>query len=110
VFNLKATEFREAVSSLLGFKVGFDPNQVRLTSLYDKSIDLKFRSTAGNQGTMQLVGAGGGVGLDGEEQILQLKEFWVDRRQSIPCFLASLTLEAFERTTMGRSAGWGEPS
>jgi len=32
-------------------------------------------------------------------EIRQAVEFWVEGRKEIPCFLAALTLEFYERTT-----------
>ena len=36
-------------------------------------------------------------------EIRPLIEFWVDGRKEVPCFLAALTLEFYERST--RAAG-----
>ena len=44
--------------------------------------------------TMQLVAQGEG----GPEEIPQLMEYWVDKRQCIPCFLASVTMECYEKS------------
>jgi mitotic spindle assembly checkpoint protein MAD1 len=35
-----------------------------------------------------------------------LRKFWVIERGSIPCFLSALTLELFDKTPEGQSAGW----
>ncbi|RKP12806.1 spindle assembly checkpoint component Mad1 [Piptocephalis cylindrospora] len=61
VFRNKAIEYREAVYSLLGYKLDFLPNgRVRLTSAYASSSEqcFDFESGAGDEGTMELVGAG----------------------------------------------------
>ncbi|KDQ20863.1 hypothetical protein BOTBODRAFT_26885 [Botryobasidium botryosum FD-172 SS1] len=107
VFQAKAVEFREAVSSILGYKLAFQSTKVRLTSMYDLTASIVFDSSsgAGDVGTMKLVGVGNG-GAGGPPQLEELMQFWVFQRQSIPCFLAALTLECYERTTMGRTAGW----
>jgi hypothetical protein len=52
VFQSKAVEFRDSISSLLGYKLHFEPKHVRLTSVYDRDIDLKFASGGGNQAVM----------------------------------------------------------
>lgn len=110
IFGKKAAEFRDAVASVLGFKVDFLPNdRVRVTSMYNPS-----RRGDGN---------GGGSGDDGEEnsivfdgdkgtmkisggpnsafalEIRDLVRFWVQEKKEIPCFLAAMTLEFYDRTT-----------
>lgn len=60
---------------------------------------LKFTSQEGHFGTMQMSGALA-RGLE------EAREFWVTERQSIPGFLAQVTSELFEKTTMGRAAGY----
>lgn len=54
---------------------------------------LVFKSEGGHFGTMKMMG-GMGKSLEG------VKEYWVLQRQSIPGFLAQVTLEAFEKTTV----------
>ncbi|EJT98051.1 MAD-domain-containing protein [Dacryopinax primogenitus] len=112
VFAAKAAEFREAVTSILGYKLNFSGNgRVRLTSIYDKSTALVFQSSedGSNTGSMRLIGVGEraeqGEMAEGEG-ISGALEFWVRQRGSIPCFLSQLTIECFEKTTMGRRAGY----
>ncbi|KAG8710751.1 coiled-coil domain-containing protein mad1 [Ceratobasidium sp. 394] len=104
VFQSKAVEFRDSISSLLGYKLHFEPKHVRLTSVYDRDIDLKFASGGGNQASMGPIRIGGGQNKeDIEAQVLELKTLWVDQKQNVPCFLANLTLYAYERAEMGLS-------
>ncbi|QRW09776.1 spindle assembly checkpoint component mad1 [Ceratobasidium sp. AG-Ba] len=104
VFQSKAVEFRDSISSLLGYKLHFEPKHVRLTSVYDRDIDLKFASGGGNQASMGPIRIGGGQNKDDiEAQVLELKTLWVDQKQNVPCFLANLTLYAYERAELGLS-------
>ena len=50
----------------------------------------------GEKGTMKVSGGTESVFAN---EIRPLIEFWVDGRKEIPCFLAALTLEFYERTT-----------
>ncbi|KAI6001872.1 spindle assembly checkpoint component Mad1 [Pisolithus albus] len=98
VFAAKSAEFREAITSILGFKLAFYPNgQVRLTSIYDLSASFVFQPQ--NQGhadgaRMQLVAQGEG----GPQDLPQLMDYWVGEEQCIPGFLASVTLECYDRS------------
>ncbi|KAJ1303787.1 hypothetical protein OPQ81_008210 [Rhizoctonia solani] len=105
VFQSKAVEFRDSISSLLGYKLHFEPKHVRLTSVYDRDIDLKFASGGGNQAVMGPIRIGGGAQNkeEIEAQVLELKSLWVDQKQNVPCFLAQLTMYAYERAEMGLS-------
>jgi hypothetical protein len=54
---------------------------------------IAFKSEGGHFGTMKMMG--------GMAKTLEhAKEYWVLQRQSIPGFLAQVTLEAFEKTTV----------
>lgn len=90
----------ESVQSLLGWRVRFGENgsDVRLESMYaaksgKMGLRLVFKSEGGHFGTMKMMG---GMGKNLEH----VKEYWVLQRQSIPGFLAQVTLEAFEKTTV----------
>ncbi|CAG8454439.1 9243_t:CDS:10 [Paraglomus occultum] len=105
VWKAKANEYRQAVYSLLGYRFDFLENgSVRLTSTYseNKEHSFIFTSDEDNHGTMQLIG--------GNENYIRslehLRKFWVSERGSIPCFLSALTLELFDKTPEGQSAGW----
>lgn len=56
-------------------------------------LTLKFTSHEGHFGTMQMTG-GMARGLE------EARDFWVTERQSIPGFLAQVTTEMFEKTTV----------
>ena len=95
VFKAKSAEFREATASILGVKLTFYPNgQVRVTSQYDLNAAFVFQPTKDNDGMrMQLVAQGDG----GPEELPQMLRYWVEEQQCIPGFLASVTLECFEK-------------
>ena len=58
-------------------------------------LTLKFKSHEGHFGTMQM---SGGMARNGELE--ECRRFWVMERQSIPGFLAQVTTEMFEKTTV----------
>jgi len=102
VFTAKTAEFREALSAILGVKLAFyDNGQVRVTSQYDLGAAFVFqpaRQSASGEGAgtgarMQLVAQGEG----GPQELPQLMRNWVEIEQSIPCFLASVTLECYDK-------------
>ncbi|KAL7419183.1 coiled-coil domain-containing protein mad1 [Cryptotrichosporon argae] len=105
IFGSKSREFLESVYSLLGWRIKFDESgaDIRLTSMYaprgKMGLTLKFASHEGHFGTMQM---SGGMARSLEEA----RHFWVVERQSIPGFLAQVTTEMFEKTTIGRAAGY----
>jgi mitotic spindle assembly checkpoint protein MAD1 len=110
VFAAKTTEFREALSAILGIKVAFyDNGQVRVTSQYDLGAAFVFQPAPrgagkdGNTGAarMQLVAQGEG----GPQELPQLMRNWVEIEQSIPCFLASVTLECYDKWKREREMG-----
>lgn len=103
IWGAKSLEFREAVASILGWKLDFMPNgRVKATSiLYPTSVvdgDEEENSIVfdGEHGTMKVSGGPRSV-FAGE--IKGLIEFWVEGRKEIPCFLAACTLEFYDRTT-----------
>ena len=99
VFTAKTDEFRETVSSILGYTLFFQPTKIRLTSTYDISAAITFQMNSKNCGeefgTMKLLGAGSGD--EGPPRLNELIQYWIVERESIPCFMASLTLDCFER-------------
>ncbi|KAG8906634.1 coiled-coil domain-containing protein mad1 [Tulasnella sp. 403] len=103
VFTAKTEEFRQAVSSILGYTLFFQPTKIRLTSTYDIAAAITFqlnassRTNNGNEATMKLLGAGNGdEGLT--PRLNELINYWIVERDSIPCFMAAVTLECFERS------------
>jgi mitotic spindle assembly checkpoint protein MAD1 len=102
VFTAKTAEFREALSAILGVKLAFyDNGQIRVTSQYDLGAAFVFqpaKASASGEGAgagarMQLVAQGEG----GPQELPQLMRNWVEIEQSIPCFLASVTLECYDK-------------
>lgn len=104
IFSKKSLEFREAVASILGWKLDFMPNgRVKATSILypshfgpDGDEEENSITFDGENGTMKVSGGPKSV-FAGE--IRQAVEFWVEGRNEIPCLLAALTLEFYERTT-----------
>lgn len=99
IFGHKSREFLEAVYSLLGWRIKFEENggELRLTSMYapkgKMGLTLKFTSDEGHFGTMHMSGAM-------KRGLEEAHQFWVVERQSIPGFLAQVTTEMFEKTTV----------
>ncbi|KNG89649.1 M protein repeat protein [Aspergillus nomiae NRRL 13137] len=119
IWTAKSSEFREAVASLLGYKLDFLPNgRVRVTSMFhlspayrhgdgDGASDPRGPGSMGNgeensiifdgeNGTMKI--SGGPNSLFAME-IRPLIKFWVEERKDIPCFLAAMTLDFYDKTT-----------
>ncbi|KAH9475542.1 Spindle assembly checkpoint component mad1 [Psilocybe cubensis] len=99
VFTSKSAEFREAIASILGLKLAFYPNgQVRVTSVYDLCASFVFQpsrgqgSSSAGSASMQLVAQGEG----GPQDLPNLMEYWIEKEQCIPGFLASVTLECYD--------------
>ncbi|KAJ3072401.1 coiled-coil domain-containing protein mad1 [Podochytrium sp. JEL0797] len=98
VFTAKSQEFKEAVFSLLGYKVEFLESRVRLISQYaDPHHDASFlfASQENDHGTMQIVG---GTDPERVKELQRLREKYVGERGSVPAFLAVVTLDGWERT------------
>ncbi|KAI9435306.1 hypothetical protein H4582DRAFT_2079846 [Lactarius indigo] len=98
VFAGKTVEFREALSVIFGIKLVFyDNGQVRVTSQYDLGATFIFQPSpkdeGGGEARLQLVVQGQG----GPLELLQLMRNWVEIKQGIPCFLASFTLECYDK-------------
>ncbi|KAI0294902.1 mitotic checkpoint protein-domain-containing protein [Multifurca ochricompacta] len=114
VFTAKTAEFRETLSAILGVKIAFyDNGQVRVTSQYDLGAAFVFQPARGGGGSggsgtgaarMQLVAQGEG----GPQELPQLMRNWVEMEQSIPCFLASVTLECYDKWKREREMDKGE--
>lgn len=119
VYAAKISEFREAVASILGFKLDILPNhRVRVTSMFHVSAayrhgdpraisDAQGSGGMGNgeensilfdgyNGTMKL---SGGNNSEFAHEIKDLVNVYVHEKKDIPCFLAAMTLEFFEKTT-----------
>jgi mitotic spindle assembly checkpoint protein MAD1 len=114
IWTDKAAEFRDVIASVLGYYVHFLPNgKVRVKNIYynkskrrngngeedtedDTENSIMFD---GEAGTMKI--SGGPKGAFAQE-IKELVKYWVQERKEIPCFLAAMTLEFYDR---GVSAG-----
>ncbi|PVU97603.1 hypothetical protein BB561_000433 [Smittium simulii] len=99
VWRAKALELREAIYSLLGYRVDFLENgRVRLTSMYSASPNNSFifGSSAGDKGTIELIGGGNKSYIQSLQTDIR---YWVSERGSIPAFLATTTLQLFESKT-----------
>lgn len=106
IWTDKAAEFRDVIASVLGYKVNFLPNgKVRVTNVYynknkreggedtedDGENSIMFD---GDAGTMKISGGNNGPFA---QDIRELVKFWVQERKEIPCFLAAMTLEFYDR-------------
>lgn len=105
IWTAKSLEFREAVASVLGWKIDFMPNgRARVTSMFYPGDEESGENSIlfdGENGTMKV--SGGPESLFAAE-IRDNIVYWVEGRKEIPCFLAALTLEFWERrqgTVMG---------
>lgn len=119
IYSAKATEFREAVASLLGYKLDILPNgRVRVTSMFhlspeyrhgdpNASSDSRGPGSMGNgeENSILFDGENGSMKLSGGNnslfamEIKPLLKFWVQERKDIPCFLAAMTLDFYDKTT-----------
>lgn len=96
IWSAKSVEFREAVYSLLGYKLDFlANNKVRATSMFANSDDESFTFDPA-AGTMKM---GGRTDSPFALECANLITFWVQERREIPCFLAALNLELYDKTT-----------
>ena len=101
IWSLKSLEFREAVASLLGWKVDSMPNgRFRVMSMFPSGGEEGGGENSlifdGDTSSMKI---GGGPDSDFALEIKGLIKFWVEERNMIPGLLAAMTLEFYERTT-----------
>lgn len=119
IWTAKSSEFREAVASLLGYKLDFLPNgRVRVTSMFhlspayrhgdpDAAADSSGPGSMGNGGENSIIfdGENGTMKISGGPnslfamEIKPLIKFWVEEKKDIPCFLAAMTLDFYDKTT-----------
>jgi mitotic spindle assembly checkpoint protein MAD1 len=78
-------------------KLAFYPNgQIRVTSIYDLEAAFVFQPSPGSAAKMQLLALGNG----GPQELPQLMQNWINDEQCIPGFLASVTLECYDKAKM----------
>jgi chromosome segregation ATPase len=98
IWGAKSQEFREAVASVLGWKLDFMPNgRVRVTSMFypgDEETGENSIVFDGENGTMKV---SGGPQSHFASEIRDQIAFWVEGKKEIPGFLAALTLDFHER-------------
>ena len=109
IWSQKGLEMREAVASLLGWKMDFMPNgRFRLTSIFNPSLgeeDEEEKNSFifdGEGGTMKI---SSGPDSDFARQVGSLIKFWVNERREIPAFLAACTMEFYEMSTRAARVG-----
>ncbi|KAF2455274.1 spindle assembly checkpoint component Mad1 [Lineolata rhizophorae] len=108
VWSAKSAEFREAVASLLGWRLEFMPSgRVRATSLFYPGGD----AAAGEANNIVFDGENGTMKVSGGPQSRFAREiadhiaFWVEGKKEIPCFLAAMTLDFYENKYEGQKSG-----
>jgi mitotic spindle assembly checkpoint protein MAD1 len=104
IWSTKSLEFREAVCSILGWKLDFMPNgRVKATSILYPS--LTNESGEDEENSIVFDGENGTMKVSGGPQsrfageIQNQIDFWVEGQKEIPCFMAACTLEFHDRTT-----------
>ena len=108
IYTAKSQEFREAIEAILGIKLAFYPNgQVRVTSRYDLSAAFVFKPSGpkkpgnGDDMKMQLIAAG----EEAPPEMEELMRYWIQEEMCIPCFMASVTLECYDKVRRERGRG-----
>ncbi|ANB13180.1 hypothetical protein AWJ20_1462 [Sugiyamaella lignohabitans] len=97
VFAKKSLEFREAVYSLLGYRVDLLPNRkIRATSMFTTSDTDSFTFIPDPKAKNKFIGIENSPWAAEFENLIT---FWIKERQDIPCFLSALNLELYDRTT-----------
>ncbi|CCK70879.1 coiled-coil domain-containing protein MAD1 KNAG_0F02120 [Huiozyma naganishii CBS 8797] len=87
IFNKKSLEFIDVVNSILGFRLEFQQNnKVKIYSCFQPDahlvVDLVKNTLVSN------------ISLDNWESLMSL---WVVERGQVPCFLAAITLQLWEK-------------
>lgn len=114
IFARTAQELRDAVRSLFGYRLEpLENSRIKITTVFGGSeYNLIFgpapaeAASAGQGQKLALVG--GNEAFVTSQRVQQGLEFWVAQRGCLPGFLSTITLELFEESTRGRTAGWTE--
>ena len=104
IWSLKSLEFREAIVSILGWKVDILPNgRFRMTSIFNLATtddpdeeDSSSLIFDGENGTMK---CSAGPKSSFAMEILPLVRYWIEERKEVPAFLSALTLDLFDKST-----------
>ena len=106
VCEAKVMEFREAVQSLLGWRIDWLPNgKMKMTSSLnpgdmdeddEEDSGSNYLIFDGKKGEMKV---GSGPQSEFALEIRGLIRYWVEERKEFPAFLAAATLEFYEKTT-----------
>lgn len=107
VFSKKSLEFREAVYSLLGYRVDLLPSKkIRATSIFSNDEDESFIFTPDSKSLKESTTTGSSFVKftsieDGPltREYENLVTFWIKERKDIPCFLSAVNLELYDKTT-----------
>lgn len=96
IFQAKASEFIEAVHSLLGYKLEFKPDgRVQVVSMFsfpaERTYSFEFTSSEGNIGTMRCMGE-----VDADEVLKGDVNGLANEHGGIPALLSRVTLRLFE--------------
>ena len=104
IWTDKASEFRDVIASVLGWKINFLPNgKAKVSSMFHGRGDVdeddeQYIIFDGENGTMKISGGtGGGFAKEIQQQV----DFWVKEKKEIPCFLAALTIQFHDEYRSG---------
>ena len=109
IWTDKAAEFRDVIASVLGYNVHFMPNgKVRVSNIYynkakGRNGDGEERAEDDTENSIMFDGEAGTMKISGgpngafAQEIKELVKEWVQERKEIPCFLAAMTLDFYER-------------
>ena len=115
IFSKTAQDLRDVCLSLFGYRIEpLENSRVKVTTVFGGSdYNLVFGPaidpvTGKAEKNARLTLVGGNEAFVTSSRVQQGLEFWVAQRQCLPGFLSSLTLEVFEESTRGRTAGYSE--
>ena len=104
IWSAKSLELREAIMSILGWKVDVLPNgRFRMTSIFN--LDTTDDQDEGDSSSLIFDGDNGTMKCSAGPkspfalEILPLVRYWIEERKEVPAFLSALTLDLFDKTT-----------